>query len=168
MGRNGAHLAELFTAHAPAAVRLAYRMTADRHLAEDLVQEAFLRLAAHFPELRDPAAFRGYLHTTVANLACSHFRRVKLERRYVEQHGPLTAPAPDSHLEIWDAVLRLPARQRAVIALRFYEDLSVAQVAKALGCPEGTVKSVASRALDRLRKELVSTSTMPAASRTSR
>jgi RNA polymerase sigma-70 factor (sigma-E family) len=156
MEPHGARLGALYADHAPNAVRLARRITGDRVLAEDLVQEAFVRLAARFPDLRDPAAFGGYLRTTVTNLARSHFRRVKLERTYVQQEarGQVTEWVPESHLELRDAIERLPSRQRAAITLRYYEDLPVAQVAEVLGCPAGTVKSLASRGIGRLRREL--------------
>jgi RNA polymerase sigma-70 factor (sigma-E family) len=156
MEPHGAALGALFADHAPNAIRLARRITGDRVLAEDLVQEAFVRLAARFPDLRDPGAFGGYLRTTVTNLARSHFRRAKLERTYVqhEARGQVTEWAPQSDLELRDAIMRLPPRQRAAIALRYYEDLPVAQVADVLGCPAGTVKSLASRGIGRLRREL--------------
>ena len=156
MEPNGASLAALYAAHAPAAVRLAYRITGDRALAEDLVQEAFVRLATRLPDLRDPTAFGAYLWTTVTNLARSHFRRLSVERRCLERvsSAPVTAD-PEGHPELWDAVLRLPPRQRAAIALRYYEDLPVGQVADVLGCPAGTVKSLASRGIAQLRRDFV-------------
>jgi RNA polymerase sigma-70 factor (sigma-E family) len=154
---QSASLGALYATHAPAAVRLALGITGDRMLAEDLVQEAFARLAARFPELRDPDAFGAYLRTTVTNLARSHFRRLSVERSFLEREVAMqtTGRGPESHLEVWDALLRLPPRQRAAIALRYYEDLSVDQVAAVLGCPAGTVKSLASRGIAQLRKELV-------------
>jgi RNA polymerase sigma-70 factor (sigma-E family) len=156
METNGALLEELYADHALKAVRLARRITGDRVLAEDLVQEAFVRLATRFPELRDPGAFGGYLKTTVTNLARSHFRRAKVERAYLQRHsrGPVTESSPESDLELLDAIMRLPSRQRAAITLRYYEDLPVAQVAEVLGCPAGTVKSLVSRGIGRLRREL--------------
>lgn len=157
MEPHGALLGTLYAAHAPDAIRLARRITGDQMLAEDLVQEAFVRLAARFPDLRDPDAFGAYLRTTVTNLARSHFRRLRVERTYQEREarGQVATGDPEDHREVWQAVLRLPPRQRAAIALRYYEDLSVAQVAGVLGCPAGTVKSLASRGISRLRRELV-------------
>jgi RNA polymerase sigma-70 factor (sigma-E family) len=160
MGSHDAGLGALYATHAAGAVRLARRITGDRMLAEDLVQEAFLRLATRFPDLRDPGAFGAYLRTTVTNLARSHYRRVSLERTCLERVGtPVMARDPETHPEVWDAVLRLPPRQRAAIALRYYEDLSVGQVADVLGCPAGTVKSLASRGTARLRRDLLAEST---------
>lgn len=156
METNGAVLEALYTDHALRAFRLARRITGDRVLAEDLVQEAFVRLAARFPDLRDPGAFGGYLQTTVTNLARSHFRRAKVERAYLQLHarGRVTESVPQSDIELLDAIMRLPSRQRAAITLRYYEDLPVAQVAEVLGCPAGTVKSLVSRGIGRLRREL--------------
>jgi RNA polymerase sigma-70 factor (sigma-E family) len=161
MEPNGTSLGGLYATHAPAAVRLARRITGDRVLAEDLVQEAFVRLATRFPELRDPGAFGAYLRTTVTNLARSHYRRVSTERTYLEREAgtQVTTRDPESHPELWDAVLRLPPRQRAAIALRYYEDLPVGQVADVLGCPAGTVKSLASRGIAQLRRDLLAGST---------
>ena len=87
MEPRDASLGALYATHAPAAVRLAGRITGDRVLAEDLVQEAFVRLATRFPDLRDPGAFGAYLWTAVTNLARSHFRRVSLERRWLERES---------------------------------------------------------------------------------
>lgn len=150
-------LGALYATHAPGAVRLARGLTGDRMLAEDLVQEAFVRLSAHFPDLRDPGAFGAYLRTTVTNLARSHFRRLSLERAFLEREAAtqVTTRDPESHPEIWDAILRLPPRQRAAIALRYYEDMTVSQAADVLECPAGTVKSLASRGIAQLRRDLL-------------
>src|SRR6266581_5976856 len=78
-------LGELYVRHADDAVRLAYLLTGDRALAEDLVQDAFVKLAGRLAHLRDPDAFDAYLRRTVVNLANSHFRRKRLERAYVER-----------------------------------------------------------------------------------
>src|SRR5205085_10704802 len=122
-------------------------LTGDRALAEDLVQEAFVRLAGRLVHLRDPGAFDAYLRRTVVNLSRSHFRRRKVERAYVQRTGA----APDARAELgadrsfedravlWRAMQRLSQRQRAAIVLRFYEDLSEHRVAEILSCPPGTV-----------------------------
>jgi DNA-directed RNA polymerase specialized sigma24 family protein len=84
-------------------------------------------------------------------------RMLSLERSFLEREVAMqtTAGGPGTQPEVWDAVLRLPPRQRAAIALRYYEDLSVDQAAAVLGCPAGTVKSLASRGIAQLRKDLV-------------
>jgi RNA polymerase sigma-70 factor (sigma-E family) len=154
---EGGRLGELYERHASDAVRLAYLLTGDRALAEDLVQEAFVRMYGRFRDLRSPDAFPWYLRRTVVNLANSHFRHAKVERTYVERQGR----SPDewtqgigSRQEMWESLSRLPERQRAAIVLRYYEDLTEAQTAEVLGCRLGTVKSLVSRGLDALRKEM--------------
>jgi RNA polymerase sigma-70 factor (sigma-E family) len=153
---EGGRMAELYQAHAPDAARLAYLLTGDRALAEDLVHEAFVRMFGRFRDLRQPDAFRAYLRTTVVNLARSHFRRRKAERAYVERARAPDAGAtdPGGRLEMWEALQRLQPRQRAAIVLRYYEDLTEAQTAEVLGCAVGTVKSLVSRGLERLRTEI--------------
>jgi RNA polymerase sigma-70 factor (sigma-E family) len=152
-------LAELYRRHAPDAARLAYLITGDRALAEDLVHEAFVRLAGRFADLRDPDAFEWYLRRTVVNLANSYFRHRKVERAYLERQGREVAEAgvaPDvgERDEMWRRLQSLSERQRTAIVLRFYEDLTEPQIADVMGCPVGTVKSLVSRGLARLRGEL--------------
>jgi RNA polymerase sigma-70 factor (sigma-E family) len=154
---EGGRLAALYEAHAPEAARLAYLLTGDRALAEDVVHEAFVRLLGRFRDLRHPEAFRAYLRTTVVNLTRSHFRRRRVERAYVEREGraPKVSPAkPEDRQDMWDALQSLQPRQRAAIVLRYYEDLTEAQTAEVLGCAVGTVKSLVSRGMDRLRAEI--------------
>src|SRR5712691_13127442 len=80
---EGGRLGELFQQHGDGAVRLAYLLTGDRALAEDLVQDAFVKLAGRLVHLRDPGAFDAYLRRTVVNLANSHHRRKRVERAYL-------------------------------------------------------------------------------------
>ena len=148
---EGGRLAELYVAHAPAASRLAYLLTGDRALAEDLVHEAFVRMFGRFRDLREPEAFPRYLRRTVVNLARSHFRRRRVERSYLERHprpAPTELPTAD---DMWERLQQLNARQRAAIVLRYYEDLSERETAEILGCAVGTVKSLVSRGLQELR-----------------
>lgn len=155
-------LGELYLRHADDAVRLAYLLTGDRALAEDLVQDAFVRLAGRLVHLRDPGAFEAYLRRTVVNLTNSHFRRRKVERTYLERargaigpHGTqLSARSFEDREDLWQALMRLSARQRAALVLRFYEDLPERQVAEILRCRPGTVKSLVSRGLETLRDEV--------------
>jgi RNA polymerase sigma-70 factor (sigma-E family) len=157
----GGRLGELYLRHADSAVRLAYLMTGDRRLAEDLVQDAFVKLAGRLMHLRDPGAFDAYLRRTVVNLAHSHFRHKRVERSYLQrQAGAADLRTAARHEdvgvreEMWRALQGLSARQRAAIVLRFYEDLSEAQTAEIMGCPTGTVKSLVSRGLEALRGEI--------------
>lgn len=157
---DAGRLGELYLAHADGAVRLAYLLTGDRALAEDLVQDAFVRLAGRLVHLRDQSAFDAYLRRTVVNLSNSHFRRRKVERAFLESSrnavGTQTSqsPAVEDREDLWRALGRLSGRQRAAVVLRFYEDLSERQVAEILKCRPGTVKSLVSRGLETLRKEI--------------
>jgi len=155
-------LGELYLMHADDAVRLAYLLTGDRALAEDLVQEAFVRLAGRLVHLRDPEAFPAYLRRTVVNLANSTFRRRKVERTYLQRARSEVAATvtrgPDGGVEdrdqMWQALEELPARQRAAIVLRYYEDLPEATIADLLKCRPGTVKSLLSRGLEGMRNHI--------------
>ena len=153
---EGGRLEMLYAAHAPGAARLAYLLTGDRALAEDLVQEAFVRMFGRFRDLRNREAFGAYLRKTVVNLARSHFRRRRVERTYLEKESrrPSISEPPARHDEMWDALRALTPRQRAAIVLRYYEDLTEAQTADVLGCAVGTVKSLVSRGLEQLRSGL--------------
>ena len=153
---SGGRLAELYARHAAEAIRLAYFLTGDRLLAEDLVQDAFVKLAGRLVHLRDPGAFDAYLRRTVVNLANSSFRRKRVEREYLRRSAAEPAPVANAHDtdrrdELWADLQRLPARQRTAIVLRIYEDLPEARVAEILGCRPGTVRSLVSRGLAQLR-----------------
>ena len=152
-------LATLYELHAPAATRLAYLLVGDRDLADDLVQEAFVRLAGRFADLRDPGAFDAYLRRTVVNLARMYFRRRRVERAYLdrarsEPSYAASMPDVDTFLRMRQALLQLPVRQRSALVLRFYEDLSEAQIAEILRCRPGTVKSLLSRGVQALRESI--------------
>ncbi len=155
-------LGELYVRHADDAVRLAYLLTGDLALAEDLVQDAFVRLAGRLVHLRDPGAFDAYLRRTVMNLSNSHFRRKKVERAYLArargairtQDGPWSDRSVEDRDPLWQALGRLSRRQRVAIVLRFYEDLPEREVAEILKCRPGTVKSLVSRGLETLRNEI--------------
>ena len=148
----------LYRAHAAEALRLGYLLTGDRGLAEDLVQDAFVKVLGRFHDLRNRDAFWWYLRRTIVNLSTSYFRRRGVERAWLaRQRSDQSAPAPHDLGErdrLRVALMRLRPEQRAAVVLRFYEDLSEADTAEALGIPVGTVKSTVSRALERLRNEL--------------
>jgi RNA polymerase sigma-70 factor (sigma-E family) len=160
VGRTeGGRLAELYVRHADDARRLAYVLTGDHALAEDLVQEAFVRLAGRFLDLRDRDAFPGYLRKTVVNLARMHYRRRRVERAFLDRErreppGEVGLPDVDAYQHLKQALLQLPARQRAAIVLRYYEDQSESQIADILGCRPGTVKSLLARGLEALREPM--------------
>ena len=153
---EGGLLEDLYLRHATDAVRFAYLLTGDRALAEDLVQDAFVKVTGRVLRLRDEGAFYGYLRKAIVNLARSNGRRKQVERRYLERTssaGEMLVNDPDAveRAAMRDALLRLPIRQRTAIALRFYEDLSESQIAEVLRCRPGTVKSLISRGVDALR-----------------
>jgi len=157
-----ARITELYALHARKAGRLAYLLTGDPHLAEDLAQEAFVRLMGRLSSIRDEGAIASYLRRSIVNLAQKHWRKVRNERRYLSaEHVSVvvrSASLPDveSRDAVWRALEGLPYRQRAAIVLRFYEDLSEKETARVLGWRIGTVKSSVSRGLERVRKEMTS------------
>jgi RNA polymerase sigma-70 factor (sigma-E family) len=151
--------AELYLRYSPAAFRLAFLLTGDRELAADLVHDAFVRLFGRLLHLRNPDAFEAYLRQTVVNLCRMHFRRKRVERSYLrreEQGFEEQAAGPDIDIreDLWQALLRLPERQRIAIVLHYYEDLSELQAAEVLRCRPGTYRSLVSRGITQLRLTL--------------
>jgi RNA polymerase sigma factor (sigma-70 family) len=128
-------------------VRLASVLTGDRGRAEDIVHDVFVRFAAR-SRPQDPPS---YLRQMVVNATRDHHRRARIERRIVH-----LVPPPDVIPEVDEMILflrRLPDRQRQALALRYYADLSVDQIAQLLNCPAGTVKSLLHRGIEALRRE---------------
>jgi RNA polymerase sigma-70 factor (sigma-E family) len=152
---EGSRLEDVYRLHAADGVRLAYLITGDRSLSEDIVQDAFVRLAGRLLHLRDPDGLAPYLRQIIVNLTNAHFRRRKVELRYLERQAALPEPTlgPDvaERDAVWALLRALPTRQRTAIVLRFYEDLSVDQTAEVMRCRPGTVKSLVSRGMDKLR-----------------
>ncbi len=133
------------------AVRLAWLLTGSRAAAEDVVQDAMTAVFRAFDRVEVPEA---YLHRAVVNAAKSRHRdeHRRAERlTLLERERPL---ADSTDAELLDAIGRLPYRQRVVIVGRYWGGWSEAELAAALGCRPGTVKSLASRALARLRTEV--------------
>lgn len=126
-------------------------LTGCEEAAADLVQDALERTLLHWPRVQARDNPEGYVRRIMVNRNISvwrHHRRERLteevpESGHEDRHG-------DS--ELWRALQALPPRQRTVIALRYYEDMTEAQVAAVMGCSVGTVKSQASKALDKLRR----------------
>ena len=150
-------LADLYAANVQAATRLAYLLTADRQAAEDIAQEAFVRLGGRLLALREPDKAAGYLMRTVANLARDHGRRLKREDK-LEVKLESNATAPLDRIEVRDEVLsammRLTPRHRMVLFLRYYLDMSEEQAAQALGSSTSAIKSLTNRASVALRRQL--------------
>lgn len=133
--------------------RTAYLMLGDRAEAEDLVQTALAKTYASWSKVRAVEAAPAYARTVLVNTATSWFRRKSWRNERPTERLPEVAVQhdPSDRPALVDALRRLPPRQRAVVVLRYYEDLSVAQVATALGITDGTVKSQTSEALSKLR-----------------
>ena len=151
---EGKALGDLYLQYAPDALRLAYLLTGDRGLAEDLVQDAFVKLAGRFVHLRSQPMFLAYLRTTVLNLARSHGRRKAVERRYTERIAPVSAvegPDLSDRERLRDALMGLPLRQRTAVVLRYYEDLPEAEVADLMHLGQGAVRSLVARGMATLR-----------------
>lgn len=143
-----AAFAEFYREQHEPMLRLAYLLTQSHAVAEDLVQDSFIRVEPRWSSLDQPVA---YLRRTVTNACYSYHRRRKRE-----QAVPYEAPADrePEHDEMWDALAKLAPRRRAALVLRYYLDLSEADIASALGCRKGTVKSLTHRALADLRSVL--------------
>ncbi|HKD96473.1 MAG TPA: SigE family RNA polymerase sigma factor [Micromonosporaceae bacterium] len=134
-----------------ALLRFAHVLSGDPHTAADLVQDALVRAGIAWHRIlrqEDPEA---YLRRTIVNLNLNRWRRLRREQLTdaVPDTGRLDAPSHDD--AVWAALAKLPRAQRTVLVLRFYEDMSQAQIADVLGCAIGTVKSHTSRAMDNLR-----------------
>jgi RNA polymerase sigma-70 factor (sigma-E family) len=133
--------------------------TGDRARAQELTQETFARVCQHWDRVERMDAPGPWVHRVAMNLAHSAHRRRGAERRATERavaRGEgADRPAPDAPLELTElvraALLGLPERERAVVVLRFYADLSVDETAAALGIPSGTVKTTTRRAMATLR-----------------
>jgi RNA polymerase sigma factor (sigma-70 family) len=149
-GTRHADLEVLYREHETALLRLAFVLVGIRGDAEDLVQTAFVALASAGDTVQDPAA---YLRGVVVRRAQDQHRRSF--RRMPRRPDPIVAE-PDLD-ETWALVQQLPAVQRVVVVLRFYEDLSLVDIAQLTGRPEGTVRSDLHRALTRLRRALTTT-----------
>ena len=145
---------EYVTLRLPALRRLALLLCQDLHRADDLVQQAIIRVYLHWPKAARAGNIDAYVHTIVVR-EFLHERRSSWTRR-VSVTGdlpdtPAATPDQDWSLDLRAAVAALPPRQRAVLVLRFYCDLSIDQTAHALQCTPGTVKSQTAKALGSLR-----------------
>ncbi|MEU6325902.1 SigE family RNA polymerase sigma factor [Streptomyces sp. NPDC047049] len=154
-------ISELYHAHRLTMVRLAVLLVDDRATAEDVVQDAFAALyKRHGERLGEVDNALAYLRTAVVNAARSVLRRRRTARGYTP---PYEADAPsaeerivldEEHREVFAALNGLTARRREVLVLRYWGDLTEAQIAATLGISRGAVKSIASRALNSLEKIL--------------
>ncbi|MCM0618809.1 SigE family RNA polymerase sigma factor [Nocardioides bruguierae] len=150
-------------------LRAAYLMVGEQTLAQDLVQEALTKTYVAWPRLRRTEAAEAYTRRAITTTAISWFRRKSWSHERVSETPEDLRPAgaqsqsqgQDDHADdvarrdwLWAALHRLPPRQRAAVVLRYYEDLTEAQTAEALGCAVGTVKSQVNAAFKTLRADL--------------
>ena len=152
-------LSEIYAQHSLEAVRLAYMLTGDRAVAEDIVHEAFVRMVGRFKDRRGPEVAQAYLRQAVLNVTKNYFRRLKVERSHLHRESSILTPAHDtgeaeSRDELRRALLALPLRQRTALVLRYFLDLSEQQVADTLGCTKSAAKSILYRGLESMRKEV--------------
>jgi RNA polymerase sigma-70 factor (sigma-E family) len=152
-------ISALYAAVTPRFVRLAYLLTADQGFAEDVVQEAFIKVASRLGRLRDPNAVGAYLRRAVVNEVLGSRRSLARQARreaaaHAAQRTVPEAPTDrvDQRIDLVEALNKLPLRQRTAILLRYWMDLSDADIAEAMSCPVGTVKSTLARGIEALRK----------------
>jgi RNA polymerase sigma-70 factor (sigma-E family) len=137
---------DFYADHYTKLVRLATLLSGSTDNAPDLVQDCFVRLHGRWASVREPLP---YIRRSVVHACASHHRHIAVARRHPQ---PEPQPSELGADELEDALAALPARQRAAVVLRYYSDLPDADIARALGCREGTVRSLVSRALADLRK----------------
>lgn len=145
----------------PVLLRTARSLTANPSDAEDLLQTALAKTYVAWERIEDHRALDGYVRRALLNTRTSQWRRRRVDEFACDElPEPAPRPGADDPAErqalrdaMWRAILRLPARQRAMVVLRYYEDLSEARTAELLGVSVGTVKSAVSRALGKLRED---------------
>ena len=141
----------------PALLRSAWAITGDRHAAEDLVQEALVKVGERWHLIREPRAVDAYVRRALVNGHRTAIRRPQSRHEHVTGHLPDgVVPAETSSqgpgADLWPLVAALPPRQRCAVALRYYEGLTEVETAEVLRCSLGTVKSNTSRGLATLRR----------------
>jgi RNA polymerase sigma-70 factor (sigma-E family) len=142
--------------------RTAYLLCGDWHTADDLVSAALVKLLRHWRRVSSMDAPDAYVRRMLMRAWLDERRRPWRRERTAERipDRPVVADDPTQRMYVLALLAELPARRRAVLVLRYFCDLSVAETAEALGCSEGTVKSQAARALDSLRSRLAGVPTM--------
>ena len=154
-----ADFAAYLAARQASLLRTAYLLTGNRYDAEDLTQTAFAKLYLSWDKVRDRGSIDGYVRRILVNEHNSLWRRAWKRREHPQDHDVLSRFDEPTHDEyddghgsvLWDLVQTLPRKARAVVVLRYYEEMSEAETADALGISVGTVKSQTSRALATLR-----------------
>jgi RNA polymerase sigma-70 factor (sigma-E family) len=142
-------------ARSPALLRTAYLLSGNRADAEDLLQTALAKTYLSWDRIREREALDGYVRRIMVNTHTSWWRRRKVDEYPTadlpERSQREATEDVDLHDALWTALASLPKRQRAMVVLRYYEDLTEAETADVLGVSVGTVKSTTSRALHKLR-----------------
>lgn len=154
---------EFARARMPELLRFGYALTGNPHAAADLVQDALERTMLAWPRVEKQGDPEGYVRRIMVNRNISIWRRRRRERLVVDvpETGRDDGGLAPRDLALWERVRALPPRQRTVIVLRYYEDLSEAQIAEIMGSSVGTVKSQASRAIAALRRDAASFADVP-------
>ena len=147
-----AEFSEFYAARVRTLRRVAYLVTQDWHAAEDVTQRALVKVYRAWPRIERPG-LEAYARRAVVNESLSHLSRRRRDL-VVETVPDRPAPEPATPIDLGAALAALPGQQRAVIALRFADDRSVAETAEALGIAEGTVKSHTAKALETLRRHI--------------
>lgn len=145
---------EFARARMPQLLRFGHVLTGDQHAAADLVQDALERTMIAWPKVSRQGDPEGYVRRTMVNRNISIWRKRRRETLTDEPPEPQQAAPAGRDLALWEQLSQLPPKQRAVIVLRYYEDLTEQQTADIMGCSVGTVKSQASKAMANLRKHV--------------
>lgn len=163
MDERAQDLGAFIDARSGSLLRFAYLLTGDHGLAQDLLQNSLIKVYLSWDRIRDRGALEAYTRTVMTRTQMSWWRRPARREQLgvepsegagrdscnVDQQGEV-----DERDELWRLLATLGPRQRAALVLRFYEDLSEAEIARVLGCSTGTVKSQLSRGLGRLRERM--------------
>jgi RNA polymerase sigma-70 factor (sigma-E family) len=152
-----ADFAAYLAARQASLLRTAYLLTGNRYDAEDLTQTAFAKLYLSWDKVRDQGSIDGYVRRILVNEHNSLWRRAWKRREHPQDHTTFHTAVQDEYDEgrgsaLWDLVQTLPRKARAVVVLRYYEEMTEAETAEVLGISVGTVKSQTSRAIATLRE----------------
>jgi RNA polymerase sigma-70 factor (sigma-E family) len=142
---------EFVRARLPQLLRFGHALTGSPHSGADLVQDALERTMLAWSRIDSKDDPEGYVRRIMVNRNVSIWRRYRRER-LVDEVPERQLPDRTRDDSLWEAIKQLPTKQRAIIVLRYYEDLSEAQIAATMGCSAGTVKSQAFRAMAKLRE----------------
>lgn len=157
--QRDAEFTDYLAARQPSLLRTAYLLTGDRHQAEDVLQTSLAKLYLAWDKVHDRNAVDAYVRRIMVNENNSLWRRGWKKREHVSDDLPEGDPHHDAYDDgtndaLWEVVQSLPPKARAVVVLRYYEQMSEAETADALGISLGTVKSQCSRALSALRERV--------------